>query len=135
MRPLITLALMTLPFAAAAQDDADRAAIEAVITDQLADFNARDVQGAWGHASPSIQGIFGTPENFGRMVEQGYPMVWTNSDADFLELRDEGGELHQKVMVDDAEGRAWILDYDMIELPEGWKIDGVQVLPAPDVTA
>jgi hypothetical protein len=135
MRPLLTLALLALPLGAAAQDAQDQAAIEAVITDQLSDFNARDVPGAWEHASPMIQGMFGTPDNFGRMVENGYPMVWDNSDAQFLELRDEDGALRQKVLIDDAEGRGWILDYEMIELPEGWRINGVQVLPAPDLAA
>ena len=132
---LPTLCLIALPLAAQAKDETDRAAIAAVIADQLSDFNARDVPGAWEHASPMIQGIFGTPENFGDMVQNGYPMVWDNSDARFLELRDENGELRQKVMVEDAEGRAWILDYEMVELPEGWRINGVQVLPEPDVAA
>ena len=135
MRPILTLAFLALPLGAAAQDAQDRTAIEAVITDQLADFNARDVPGAWEHASPTIQGIFGTPENFGTMVENGYPMVWDNSDARFLDLSDENGAPHQRVMIEDPEGRAWILDYEMIELPEGWRINGVQVLPAPDVAA
>jgi hypothetical protein len=135
MRPLLTLALLALPLDLLAQDAGDRAAIEAVIEDQLSDFNARDVPGAWEHASPMIQGLFGTPENFGGMVRNGYPMVWDNSDARFLELREEDGALRQKVMVDDTEGRGWVLDYEMIELPEGWRINGVEVLPAPGVAA
>jgi hypothetical protein len=135
MRPLLTLALLALPLDLLAQDAGDQAAIEAVIEDQLSDFNARDVPGAWEHASPMIQGFFGTPENFGGMVRNGYPMVWDNSDARFLELREEDGALRQKVMVDDAEGRGWVLDYEMIELPEGWRINGVEVLPAPGVAA
>jgi hypothetical protein len=135
MRPLLILTLLALPFGAQAQVAADQAAIEAVIADQLSDFNARDLPGAWEHASPTIQGIFGTAESFGDMVENGYPMVWDNSDAQFLELREEAGALRQKVLIDDAEGRGWILDYEMIELPEGWRINGVQVLPAPDVAA
>ena len=135
MRPLLTLTLFALPLGALAQEADDQAAIEAVIADQLSDFNARDVPGAWEHASPTIQGIFGTAQNFGDMVENGYPMVWDNSDAQFLELRQENGALRQKVLIDDAEGRGWVLDYEMIELPEGWRINGVQVLPAPDVAA
>ncbi|TNC48997.1 DUF4864 domain-containing protein [Rubellimicrobium rubrum] len=135
MRQLLTLALVAMPLAAVAQDAGDSTAIEAVISDQLADFNARDVPGAWEHASPTIQGMFGTPETFGTMVENGYPMVWDNSDARFFELREEAGALRQKVMIEDPQGRAWILDYEMIELPEGWKINGVQVLPAPDLAA
>ncbi|EYD74002.1 hypothetical protein Rumeso_04444 [Rubellimicrobium mesophilum DSM 19309] len=135
MRLLPTLALLAWPLGAAAQDAQTQAAIEAVIADQLSDFNARDVPGAWEHASPGIQGIFGTPENFGRMVEDGYPMVWDNHDARFLELGEEGGALHQRVLLKDPEGRGWVLDYEMVELPDGWRIDGVQVLPAPDVAA
>ncbi len=135
MRPLLTLTLLALPLGTQAQEADDQVAIEAVIADQLSDFNARDVPGAWEHASPTIQGIFGTAQNFGDMVENGYPMVWDNSDAQFLELRQENGALRQKVLIDDAEGRGWVLDYEMIELPEGWRINGVQVLLAPDVAA
>lgn len=135
MRLLLTLALLALPPAAQAQDPGDAPAIEAVISDQLADFNARDVPGAWEHASPMIQDMFGTPETFGTMVENGYPMVWDNAEARFLGLREEGGALRQRVMVEDPQGRAWMLDYEMIERPEGWKINGVQVLPAPDLAA
>lgn len=125
--------MLTLPVTAAAQDAGDGAGIEAVIADQLGDFAARDVPGAWEDASPMIQGMFGSPENFGAMVENGYPMVWDNSEARFLELREEAGVLRQRVMVEDPEGRLWVLDYEMIELPGGWKINGVMVLPAPDL--
>ena len=135
MRQLLTLALLALPIAAAAQDAGDSTAIEAVISDQLADFNARDVPGAWEHASPMIREMFGNPDRFGTMVENGYPMVWDNSEVRFFDLREEAGALRQKVMVEDAQGRGWMLDYEMIELPEGWKINGVQVLPAPDLAA
>ena len=135
MRQLLTLALLTLPIAAAAQDAGDSTAIEAVISDQLADFNARDVPGAWEHASPMIREMFGNPDRFGTMVENGYPMVWDNSEVRFFDLREEAGALRQKVLVEDDQGRGWMLDYEMIELPEGWKINGVQVLPAPDLAA
>ena len=139
MRKIILMLMAALPVAAAAQvaEDStateDRTAIEAVIADQLSDFVARDLPGAWEEASPMIRGIFGTAENFGAMVENGYPMVWDNSEARFMELREEMGALRQKVIVEDPEGRLWVLDYEMIELPEGWKINGVQVLPAPDL--
>lgn len=113
----------------------DGAGIEAVILDQLGDFVARDVAGAWEHASPMIQGMFGTPGNFGTMVEQGYPMVWDNRDATFAELREEGGEIVQTVRVMDPEGRLWLLDYRMVEVEGVWRIDGVWVRPAPELAA
>lgn len=119
---------------AVAQEAGDAGAIAAVIGDQLQDFNARDVAGAWEHASPVIQRIFGTPENFGLMVETGYPMVWTNDGADFLDLRaGPEGRLWQRVRLRDAQGVPHLLDYLMVETPGGWLIDAVALLPAPDV--
>lgn len=135
MRMIFLAMVLAVPLGAAAQDAEDRAAIEGVIADQLSSFTERDVAAAWDHASPLIQGLFGTPETFGTMVENGYPMVWDNREARFLDLREEMGALRQKVMIEDPEGRLWVLDYEMIELPEGWKINGVSVLPAPDLAA
>lgn len=110
-------------------------AIEDVIGQQLQAFNDRSVEDAWQFASPMIQGMFGTPGNFGAMVQNGYPMVWTNKDVEFLELDEKNGVLTQRVLIRDASDVAYILEYAMIETPEGWKINGVQVLPAPDVAA
>ena len=113
--------------------DAD--AIEDVIGSQLEAFNNRDILEAWEYASPNIKRLFGNPGNFGMMVQQGYPMVWDNADVRFLELRDVRGNLWQKVLVRDAQGGLHILDYQMIETADGWQINGVQLLPAPNVGA
>ena len=118
---------------AAAAQDSD--AIEDVIGSQLEAFNNRDVSQAWQYASPNIKRLFGSSDNFGMMVQRGYPMVWDNADVRFLELRDVAGNLWQKVMVRDAQGGLHILDYQMVETAEGWQINGVQLLPAPDVGA
>ena len=111
----------------------DSDAIEDVITNQLSAFNDRDVQTAWSFASPMIQGLFGNPQNFGTMVEQGYPMVWTNSDVQFLELREIAGLFYQKVMLRDPGGQRHVMEYAMVETPAGWLINGVAELPLPDV--
>ena len=113
----------------------ENSAIEDVIGNQLEAFNDRDVDTAWTYASPNIKRLFGSASNFGMMVQQGYPMVWDNSEVRFLDLRDVRGNLWQKVMVRDANGGLHILDYQMIETLEGWQINGVQLLPAPDVGA
>jgi hypothetical protein len=118
---------------AAFAQDAD--AIEGVIGGQLQAFNDRNIAEAWQYASPNIKRLFGDEGNFGMMVQRGYPMVWDNTDVRFLELRDVSGFLWQKVMVRDASGGLHVLDYQMIETPDGWQINGVQLLPAPDVGA
>jgi hypothetical protein len=122
--------LLTLALPARAQD---AAAIETVIASQLQAFNDRDVIEAFTYASPNIQGLFGNSANFGLMVENGYPMVWTNQGAEFLELLVEGPLILQKILLTDAEGGRHVLGYAMIETPAGWKIDGVAIIPAPDV--
>ncbi len=113
----------------------DAEAIEGVIGSQLQAFNDRDVAEAWQYASPNIQRLFGDPDNFGMMVQRGYPMVWDNADVRFLELREISGAQWQKVMIRDANGGLHVLDYQMIETSAGWQINGVQLLPAPDVGA
>lgn len=109
--------------------------IENVIGNQLQAFNDRDVDAAWQYASPMIQGMFRTPENFGAMVQNGYPMVWDNADARFLERREGPQGVMQGVLVRGPEGALWVLDYQMIQTADGWQINGVSILPAPEVGA
>ncbi len=132
MRQFLAACAMLLALAGMVRAQ-DRGAIEDVIGGQLEAFNQRDVEMAWTYASPMIQGMFGNSANFGMMVQRGYPMVWTNSDVRYLELREIGGRLWQKVMVRDENGGLHILDYQMIETENGWQINGVSILPAPDV--
>jgi len=129
--PIIAVLLAVLADGAAAQETA---AIAAVIDHQLDAFNAGEVDEAWQDASPGIQGIFVTPDNFAAMVRNGYPMVWANDDATFLELRTEAdGRLWQLVRLRAADGSIHLLDYAMIETAEGWKIDAVVLVPMDDV--
>jgi len=133
MRVLVFLLGLWMAGTSALAQDAD--AIEGVIENQLEAFNNRDISEAWRYASPNIKRLFGSPDTFGMMVQKGYPMVWDNADVQFLELRDLRGTLWQKVMVRDARGGLHVLDYQMVETADGWQINGVQLLPAPDVGA
>jgi Domain of unknown function (DUF4864) len=115
-------------FAVASSASAQEEPIRQTIQSQMEAFLADDFEAAFGFASPGIKSLFGTPENFGAMVTQGYPMVHRSSDVQMLELREVAGELWQKVMVTDQAGRTHLLDYQMIETPEGWQINAVQLL-------
>ena len=130
IRPLALALLLGLaPAVLKAQDSP----IETVIEGQREAFNDRDVAEAWTYASPMIRGMFGNPRNFGMMVERGYPMVWTNRDAAFLDRREENGAVYQRLSLRDAAGGTHLLEYKMIETAQGWRIDGVWLLPAPDL--
>ena len=131
MRHAIAATLAVILALPAAAQDTD--AIEGAIDGQLDAFVARDVDTAFGFASPMIRGMFGTAENFGAMVENGYPMVWNNDEARFTALQEAPGGWMQRVTIRDADGAIHVLEYRMIETSDGWRIDGVSVLPAPDV--
>ena len=124
---LLTAAFLALP--ALAQDTP----IEQTIQSQIDAFMADDFATAFSFASPNIKGMFGTAENFGAMVKNGYPMVYRPAEVEMGELREVAGNLWQRVRVVDQAGKAWYLDYMMIETAEGWQINAVQLLPAPDI--
>ena len=109
--------------------------IQDAIGGQLEAFVARDTSRAFSYASPFIKRLFDTPENFGMMVEQGYPMVWDNSNVRFLDRDVRGGLIYQKVLMRGPEGATHVVEYEMIETPQGWQINGVRLIPAPDVAA
>ena len=120
---------LALPVAAQEQP------IQQTIQSQLDAFVKDDFATAFTFASPMIKGMFGTAENFGMMVSQGYPMVHRPAAVKMLELRTVAGNLWQRVMITDVEGRTHLLDYMMVETPEGWQINAVQLLRAPDLGA
>lgn len=129
MRHLLTILFLLLAPPLAAQDED----IQAVIESQMRAFQAGDSAAAFEHASPMIKNIFGNSRNFGMMVRQGYPMVWNNAETRFLDLREIDGALWQKLQVRDAAGDLYLMDYRMVQTESGWQIDGVVLLPAPQL--
>ena len=130
MRQTILSILFALLLASpvTAQDQA----IRDVISDQIAAFQSEDAGRAFTFASPFIQDKFETPETFGRMVREGYPMVWNPSEVTFLEAREIGGKLWQEVFLRDAEGRGWIAEYELVEVEGALRINGVRIREAPE---
>jgi len=103
------------------------------INDQIAAFLADDFEAAFSYASPNIKRLFGSPERFGQMVRDGYPMVHRPAEVTMLEQETTGAGVLQRVMIRDQDGRLHIVGYQMIETDDGWQINGVQLLRAPDV--
>lgn len=120
-------------FAAGHPAAADEAAdIRGVIDRQIAAFAASDLAAAFGFASPMIQQMFGDPETFGRMVITGYPMIWRPTSIRHLGLRDDHGRVLHRMAFGDAAGRVHLFDYEMVEGPDGWRINGVHPVPVTD---
>ncbi len=134
MRLLILTFALTLSLLAP-RSEAQQADIQGVISSQIEAFKLDDFATAFTFAAPNIQGIFQTPENFGRMVSRGYPMVWRPSAVEYLELREINGFTFQDVRVTDAQGRVFLLEYSMMEISGGWKIAGVRILEQSELSA
>lgn len=109
--------------------------IEGTIRSQIDAFLQDDFTAAFEFAAPNIRQIFRTPENFGAMVRNGYPMVWRPEDLRFGPLREIEGRLWQRVLVTDVAGKSFVLEYEMREVAGDWRIAGVRVIPAPGISA
>ncbi|MGF1551731.1 MAG: DUF4864 domain-containing protein [Paracoccaceae bacterium] len=141
MRPLLVpclaLALaLAQPLARPAMaQDADGTAIQTVIEDQIGAFQRGDLDAAFAHASPSIQGKFGSAGRFGHMVEHGYPMIWAPERYAMGALADSPhGPVQTVTFVDDT-GEVWEADYLMREVDGRWRINGVRLRRLPGVAS
>ena len=109
--------------------------IQSTIAAQIEAFRAADFERAYSYASPTLHDLFGATENFAAMVVTGYPMVVNPAAVEMQDLRTVGGALWQRVRITDQKGQGFLLDYQMIEGPEGWLINAVQMQRAADVGA
>ena len=135
MRRLFALLIaLTLPLAAYSAEPPS-APIQQTIQSQIDAMAAGDFAAAFTFASPNIKGIFGTSDRFEMMVKQGYPMVVAPREVRMLELRTVAGNLWQRVMMIDQAGAVHLLDYMMIQTPDGWQINAVQLLPSAGAAA
>lgn len=127
-RIFFVMALIAMAASARAEEG-----IEATISGQIDAFRGGEFAAAFDYASPNIRRIFRDPQNFEAMVRQGYGVMLNPVDMQFLGLREEGGALWQRVLYRDLHGEVHVFDYEMIEGPEGWKINAVARvrMPAP----
>lgn len=117
--------MLTATFTARAEEPGD--SIQAVISDQIAAFQANDVERAFTHASPNIQRIFQTPKRFGQMVQQGYPMVWRPARYQWLKIVETDSGPVQVVLFEDQSGRLHEAGYLMQQIDGVWRINGVKL--------
>ena len=109
--------------------------IQSTITAQIEAFKADDFERAFTYASPTIHQMFQTAQNFGGMVATGYPMVVNPAQVEMMDLRTVGGALWQRVRITDQKGESYLLDYQMVQGPDGWLINAVQLQKSNDVGA
>jgi hypothetical protein len=125
MRVRLLLAMLVvlawpIPSFAGPREDAFRS----VISRQLEAFKSNDGREAFSFASPMIQGMFGTAENFMAMVERGYAPVYRAQSYEFLNIVEADGRTFQRVRITGADGDTVIAHYEMVEVDGVWRING-----------
>ncbi len=107
----------------------DHTAIRSVIEAQIAAFRRDDGVAAFSLASPSIQGIFGTPGQFMEMVRSGYQPVYRPRSVNFQNPSATQSGWDQPVVVVGPDGRAYLALYSMQRQGNGsWRINGCRLL-------
>jgi hypothetical protein len=110
---------------------AEWTAIRKVVGDQLAALKAGDGAKAMTYAAPGIREQFGTPENFMRMVRDGYGALLTARSTQFLEgavIEDAIVQPMRLVLPDDT---VLVALYQMQKQRDGqWRIGGCWIAPS-----
>ncbi len=123
---LLSLAgLWPAPVAAAAVSTNDARAVQLVVRAQLDAFAADDAARAFSFAAPSIQQMFGTPEQFMSMVRSSYPVVYRPASVTFLQPKRSERMLVQPVHMTDGQGGSWLALYRLQRMKDkSWRIAG-----------
>jgi hypothetical protein len=117
-------------------NDIDRTAIRAVIQRQIDAFRRDDGPAAFALASPSIQAIFHSPEQFMAMVKASYLPVYRPKHVAFLEVEADSAQVVQKVLLVGPDGVQVMALYPMVKLPDGsWVTDGCTLVNLPSKSA
>ena len=105
--------------------EADRQAIRAVIERQIEAFRRDDGSAAFSFASPTIRGIFGSPEVFMAMVRRDYQPVYRPREVSFRDIVHWRGQPTQRVWLVGPDNVPVLAYYQMQRQPNGgWKING-----------
>ena len=108
---------------------ADAKRVRAVIQSQLAAFAADDAPRAFAFATPQLREMFGSAENFLRMVRSSYPVVYRHATVAFLKPVLLDGAVTQAVHFTDGNGVLWLALYRLErQRDRSWRISACQAV-------
>lgn len=113
---------------------ADGREFQRIISSQIEAFRADNGFAAYSYAAPAIKKIFPSPEIFMDMVRKGYQPVYRPNSFAFGDINEEvSGRPTQRVMIVDANGKAWVALYAFERQADGsWKIVGCSLVESQD---
>ena len=108
--------------------------VQKTISSQISAFKQNDFNKAYTFAAPNIQAQFPSPEVFGLMVRNGYPVIWRPKSFKFIEFKDLGNKCIQRVLFQSYDGSLETYDYMLEKNNDVWKIAGVFTINLADET-
>ena len=99
--------------------------VKKVISSQLMAFKEKNVEKAYSFAAPNIKRQFFNAENFGLMVKNGYPVIWSPKNYQFVKFSSNGKRSIQRVLFRSATDALVTYDYLLEKFKNEWRIAGV----------
>ena len=99
--------------------------VQDTISSQIDAFKQNDIKKAYMFAAPNIQAQFPSPEVFGLMVRNGYPVIWRPKSFKFTKFKDLGNRCIQRVLFQSYKGSLESYDYILEKSDNVWRIAGV----------
>ena len=109
-------------------------AVRFTISSQIDAFKQNDVKKAYTFAAPNIQAQFPSPDIFGLMVRNGYPIIWKPKSYKFTTFKDLGNMCIQRVLFQSYNGSLESYDYILEKNGSVWKIAGVLTIKSAGET-
>lgn len=126
---LLGFAIAVATGARADVSSGDSDSIRAIIQSQISAFQRDDGMAAYSYASPTIQGLFPSPDRFMTMVRNGYAPVYRPRSFAFGAVVETPSGPVQRVYLTGPDGRNWVALYTLQKQPDGsWKINGCQLI-------
>ena len=133
----LVLLLFVVHLKAAVFADEGGTVMEAVrytISSQIDAFKDNDVKKAYTFAAPNIQAQFPSPDIFGLMVRNGYPIIWKPKSYKFTTFKDLGNRCIQRVLFQSYNGSLESYDYILEKNGSVWKIAAVLTIKSAGET-
>ena len=131
VRLLTVLVSCVLWTVSAAKAEDPVAAVQAVISSQIAAVTHDDAEKAYSFASPDIRALYPDKDRFLAMVRKAYEPVYHAGNYAFGRSKLIGGGevVLQEVMISAKQGKDWTAIYEMRLMDDGsYKVNGVRVM-------
>lgn len=136
LRSVILASVLVGAASAAALEAGDSERMRSLVDRQIEAFRADGGARAFSMASPTLQGMFGSPERFMAMVREAYRAVYRPRSYTFGEVRDGTAGPELSVLIEDGDGVDWTAIYSFERQADGsWAISACRLVKIAEQSA